>query len=101
MGSEKLFSERIKHRFEELGVGHIDGAEEMTDDELNAAAVDLHLTIHAWKAAGNAVLPPEAMLEWRDNMIAAGIPVNWPPEVLAEFEAINLAKPEIYRYVRK
>jgi hypothetical protein len=55
-----LISERLRHRFRELGVAYIDGAEQMTEEELNLAAAKLH--------------------QWRDDRLAAGAPLL-PPNV--------------------
>ncbi|HEY4940346.1 MAG TPA: hypothetical protein VII56_02875 [Rhizomicrobium sp.] len=56
----EFVSERLKRRFEELGVAYIGGAEKMTDEELNLAAAKLH--------------------QWRDDRLAAGAPL-FPPNV--------------------
>jgi hypothetical protein len=48
-------SERLKQRFRELGVAYIEGAEGMTEEELNSAAASL--------------------LRWRDERLAGGAPL--------------------------
>ncbi|WP_454884164.1 hypothetical protein [Sphingomonas oryzagri] len=50
-----VISDRLKMRFQEIGVAFIERAEDMTDEELNAEAAKLH--------------------QWRDRRLVEGAPL--------------------------
>jgi len=61
-GARAMVSERLRRRFRELGVAYIGDAEDMTDEELTAAATSLHQWVRDRLDEGVPLLPPNVCI---------------------------------------